>query len=45
MTNERSNSENLSPNKYHEVVGKLEIGFNKLNNLFIRTTPKGKTTM
>ncbi|CAB5386244.1 unnamed protein product [Rhizophagus irregularis] len=35
MTNERSNSKTLLPDKHHEVVGKLEIGFNKLNNKFV----------
>ncbi|RIA80176.1 hypothetical protein C1645_839165, partial [Glomus cerebriforme] len=38
MTNERSknnSSENLFPDKPHEVIGKLGIGFNKLNDKLI----------
>ncbi|RGB27140.1 hypothetical protein C1646_769521 [Rhizophagus diaphanus] len=36
MTNECSNSKNLFPDdNHHEVVEKLETGFNKLNNKFV----------
>ncbi|GBC04296.1 hypothetical protein RclHR1_00560023 [Rhizophagus clarus] len=43
MTNERSKSENLIPNKHHEVVEKLEIGFNKLNKKFANLLQENKT--